>query len=989
MPTPGAVADRDLLLAALGLQTDLISRDALIAGVTAWARDKARPLGQVLREQGALAADTRDLLETLAEKHLALHGRDAARSLAALTAAPDVAETLRQIRDPDVQANLTRLTSVPWESAPRAAPTPGPAAPSATGPRYRVLRAHAEGGLGKVFVARDEELGREVALKEIKPQYADHPDSRSRFLLEAEVTGGLEHPGIVPVYGLGAYPDGRPYYAMRFIKGDDLKDAIQRFHEADTSGRDPGERSLALRQLLRRFVDVCNAVGYAHSRGVLHRDLKPGNVMLGKYGETLVVDWGLAKAVGRTGPDRFGPELTLRPDAAGAVTATHAGAAVGTPAYMSPEQADGCVDSLGPASDIYGLGAILYNLLTGQTPVRGQTVLEVLVKVKCGEVVPPRQAKPSVPPALEAVCLKALALKPEDRYASALDLGADVEHWLADEPVSAWREPPRERARRWVRRHQALVAGATAAVLVAVAALAVGVAVVSFAFRNEQRARQAEQAARESAEANEQRALDNERQAKENEQRALEAERQAKANERRALDAEQKANASLTLALNAYKELVFGVQEKMRDLPGALEVRKALLDKAVAGLDQLAREGGGAAAEHTTAAAHLALGDVLDQFDGQAGKAHEAYQRAHQLFKNLAAAEPKNVWAEYNLALSLNRLGKISLQLGQVQPALGYFQDALDRLQRLAAADPKNALVRLEWSVSLERLGNVSLQMGQRAEALRHYQQVLDLRQKLAADDPKSASAQRNLSVALEKMGDVSRQLGQRAQATRYYQEALEIDKKRAAAAPGNVEALFDVSVSCAKLGYAYKDGAEYGSARQWFEEALAVVRPLEQGGRLSQRQLAGVREAKQQFDFCRAAERALASLDEALKQPKELVPQLLRIRLAAMARQGQHAELALAADALAGLEPRNGHNLYFAACAHGVAASAAKEDATKQQQYVARAMALLAEARMAGHFKDRKNVERLKQEPDMAALRERDDFKKLLAELEREPTRP
>ncbi len=124
-----------------------------------------------------------------------------------------------------------------------------------------------------------------------------------RFLLEAEVTGGLEHPGIVPVYGLGQYEDGRPYYAMRFIRGDSLKSAITQFHMADGPARDPGERALALRRLLTHFVDVCEAIAYAHSRGVLHRDLKPANVMLGKYGETLVVDWGLAKPLGRCFPE--------------------------------------------------------------------------------------------------------------------------------------------------------------------------------------------------------------------------------------------------------------------------------------------------------------------------------------------------------------------------------------------------------------------------------------------------------------------------------------------------------------------------------------------------------------------------------------------------------------------------------------------------------------------------------------------------------------
>src|SRR5204863_1045136 len=141
-------------------------------------------------------------------------------------------------------------------------------------------RPHAKGNLGQVFIAADEELHREVALKEIQPRFAHHPDYQSRFLLEAEINGGLEHPGVVPVYGLGRYPDGRPYYAMRFIRGESLQAALRQFHEADQEKRDPGERTLELRKLLDRFVDMCNAVAYAHSRGVVHRDLTPANVML-------------------------------------------------------------------------------------------------------------------------------------------------------------------------------------------------------------------------------------------------------------------------------------------------------------------------------------------------------------------------------------------------------------------------------------------------------------------------------------------------------------------------------------------------------------------------------------------------------------------------------------------------------------------------------------------------------------------------------------
>jgi tetratricopeptide (TPR) repeat protein/tRNA A-37 threonylcarbamoyl transferase component Bud32 len=321
-----------------------------------------------------------------------------------------------------------------------------------------------------VSVAQDEELRREVALKEIQPQYADHTLSRSRFVLEAEVTGGLEHPGIVPVYGLGCYPDGRPFYAMRFIRGVSLREAIQQFHAADVPGRDPGERELTLRGLLRRFVDVCNAIAYAHSRGVLHRDIKPDNVMLGAFGETLVVDWGLAKATGEVAEGAVSEQAPLRPAAADGSAPTRVGSAIGTPAYMSPEQAEGRVDQLGPASDIYSLGATLYSLLTGRAPFTGAELGPVLGAVRRGDFTPPRKVKPAVPAALEAVCLKAMALRPANRYPTPIDLKSDIEHWLADEPVSAWREPFRVRAGRWARRHQALVAATAASLLVAILA---------------------------------------------------------------------------------------------------------------------------------------------------------------------------------------------------------------------------------------------------------------------------------------------------------------------------------------------------------------------------------------------------------------------------------------------------------------------------------------------------------------------------------------
>ena len=225
---------------------------------------------------------------------------------------------------------------------------------------------------------------------------------------------------------------------MRFIRGDSLKDAIGSFHKDSNLKKDPGARTLALQKLLRRFLDVCNAIAYAHSRGALHRDLKPDNVMVGRYGETLVVDWGLAKSVGRSGDDGYGPlpeSTVMNPTKSGSAE-TIPGSVVGTPAYMSPEQAAGRLDLLGPASDVYSLGATLYTLLTGHVPFHGKDQPDVLRKVERGEFSRPREVSPWLDPALEAIALQAMALRPVERYPSPKALAGDIERWLADEPVN-------------------------------------------------------------------------------------------------------------------------------------------------------------------------------------------------------------------------------------------------------------------------------------------------------------------------------------------------------------------------------------------------------------------------------------------------------------------------------------------------------------------------------------------------------------------------
>ena len=466
---PSSFSDRDLLYGILAVQLGLTSRTHLVGAIRDWSSRETLNLGELLLQSGKLSQQNKELLDALAQEHLALHDNNAAKSLATLSTLGSLSEELKTLGAEDVNATLAHLPSTATRTPnPSSEPSPNNYSPSEAN-RFRILRMHAKGGIGQVSLAVDDELSREVALKELQARYADDQDTRARFVLEAEITGGLEHPGVVPVYGLGHYADGRPFYAMRFVRGDSLQDATQRFHQRLASDPAGEGYDLELRKLLRRFIDVCDAIEYAHSRGVLHRDLKPGNIMLGRYGETLVVDWGLAK-VGTEQSVSSESEPLLQPASADDSAATQMGSTVGTPHYMSPEQAAGNLNGLGTASDVYSLGATLYHVLTGRPPFQGSDIGEILAAVQTGIIKRPRSINRRVAKPLEAICLKAMALEPEQRYATSRELAEDVERWLADEPVFARPDTGLQRIQRWTRRHRGVTL-ATAIGLLLVSAI--------------------------------------------------------------------------------------------------------------------------------------------------------------------------------------------------------------------------------------------------------------------------------------------------------------------------------------------------------------------------------------------------------------------------------------------------------------------------------------------------------------------------------------
>ncbi|MCF6287452.1 MAG: serine/threonine-protein kinase, partial [Candidatus Hydrogenedentes bacterium] len=323
--------------------------------------------------------------------------------------------------------------------------------------RYQFAREHACGGMGRVLLVYDEFLARRIALKELLPQHegisggstldAREPTTdpatrqqQARFLYEARITGQLEHPSIVPVYELGKREDGTLYYTMRLVKGRSLRKAIR--EAATLEGR---------LRLLPHFIDLCQAIAFAHSRNVIHRDIKPGNVMVGGFGETVVIDWGLAKATNES--DIFSRQGVAEEDINALQVST--AVAMGTPAYMPPEQATGDVNEVDERSDVYSLGAVLYELLTGIAPYPDETPANALAKLLAGAPAPISDAVPGAPEQLTAICGHAMARNPKDRYQTAKELSTDIERFLSGRLVDVYNYRLRELFAHFVRRFKA------------------------------------------------------------------------------------------------------------------------------------------------------------------------------------------------------------------------------------------------------------------------------------------------------------------------------------------------------------------------------------------------------------------------------------------------------------------------------------------------------------------------------------------------------
>jgi serine/threonine protein kinase len=762
---------------------------------------------------------------------------------------------------------MTRTTDL--RGGPRAGSAPGRPGGSSLVGRYDVQGLHAKGGLGEVHTARDVELNREVALKRIQGRYADDPSSRRRFLVEAEITARLDHPGVVPVYGLVADGRGRPCYAMRFIRGQSYRDEIDKFHKpaakpesAADSGvlgeAHPDDRRVAFRQLLQRFIAVCQAVGFAHTKNIIHRDIKPANIMVGSFGETLVVDWGLAKVVGDDTTDDFpaGPDgthadrATLPAGATAAEDATAMGVAVGTPAYMPPEQAAGRIDQIGPRSDIYSLGATLYHVLTGKAPFGGSDPTETMRKVQQGQFVPPSQLHPETPKPLEAVCLKAMAVRPEDRYATALDLAADVERWLCDEPVLVYPEPWYSQLARWARRNPTRLAVAGSLLVAGLVAAGAIAFVVNGARATEARERGKAEEARVAAEKAEKLAKDEEKKANAANAKTRIAMDNLKVEQGKTQTALDLARKRFKSAGDAFRTIVVDIQTDLADRAGTQDLRRKLLVKAEKGLKEVLataekdKDVDPVGANTLLTSVHLQMGDVYRSL-GDTDRANTEFEEAAKVAEaRVMAAAKEDTTALRDLADINDRRAEVAVLKGNSTAALGFSEKALAGREKWVDANGDPPALR-DLAATLDHRAAIFLELGQVEKAKEASDRALGLRTQLfdaakTASEPPPADpesprnrSERDLAQSLERQADIALRLGATDEALKHAGSAVthrgevaarfEDQKDRTGVRREHAAAIAirgDIHHARGRLEDALKD---YLSARDKLDAALAL----------------------------------------------------------------------------------------------------------------------------------------------------------------------
>ena len=683
-----------------------------------------------------------------------------------------------------------------------------------------------------------------------------------------------------------------PFYTMRFVKGRTLCEAIRSYHKERRQGK--GSGSVGLVKLLGAFVGVCHAVAYAHSRGFIHRDLKGQNVMLGDFGEVIVLDWGIAKQIGldataATVDDDAALPGVSRPDsgasfataseeqekdtiaseltAAGVSTfsadgsgsdsgagpeGTMIGQLLGTPSYMSPEQAEGRVDLVDRRTDVYGLGAILYELLAGQPPFSGKKTADILKRVRMEPPRLPREFHPEVPLALQAVCLKAMAKAREERYASATELAQEVERYLADEPVQACPEPWTQRALRWGRRHRTLVATAAGLLVTSTIALGVGTALVT---RERNEAKEQGQQARQAVGDMYTKVAENwledrldplqkeflektlgyyetfTRQAADEPAVRLE---HGKAYQRmgdihrklgRLDESEQAFRRALAILepLHASRrnDVEIGravglTQTRMGDLllrRGRNDQAEPLFHQAVELEQRLATTPGATAQDQWLLGRTLKSQADLLRRKGQFTAAKPVYEQSIATLERASAAAPLQSDFRTELALAHDALGLLLIELGETGPAEQAFRQALELLDPLVAAFPTVPRFREALAKASNSLGMIEQADGRWADSEAHYRRELQESERLCQDFPDRPEFRRELARACTNLGGLMAEQSRLSEAEPILRRGIALNSELTAKEPADVQFRLDLARCQHNLGYVLQNKGQTDEA--------------------------------------------------------------------------------------------------------------------------------------------------------------------------------
>jgi serine/threonine-protein kinase len=803
-------------------------------------------------------------------------------------------------------------------------------------PGYRILGVLGRGGMGLVYKAHHLALDRTVALKVILGGELAGDEPKARFLTEAQAVANVLHPNIVQIYDVGQTQE-LPYISLEYVDGGSLDQKVFR------QPQDP-RWSAAL-------VDtIALAMHVAHRKGVIHRDLKPSNVLLTQDGAPKITDFGLAKRL-ESDSDH-----------------TRTGAIMGTPSYMAPEQAWGRNAEVGPQSDQYSIGAILYFLLTGSPPFQGTSVIETLEQVRTREPVRPSELQPKLHKDLETICLKCLEKEPAKRYASCEALALDLERYLRGDTILARPVSARERLWRLAQRNKKVAALTTSILILLVAVAVIATTYATILSRKNEALRIANEREKDARQ---------------------EAETSAK-----------EAFQQNSIALHALRSLGRLIFDELKDIPGAQPVRQKILNQALLGLRNAAegmrplyrveRRGENARrAAIAMAGTHKLLGDELLEVAGNTREALEHYQSMAVIMDEAAAADPNDSEIKMQLANSRAVLGSVNLKvLGDAKAAERFLKECLDLRKERLAREHDNDEAKLGVASALGQLAICFKLQGNPEAALALWLQEVPVRESLSAEAKRDVEAQRELAALNHRLGQISVAKGDAAGARKFFDCAFAIREALAEEHPNNINTFRDLYLSITEFGHVslqtLKDPA---TAKDYYRRALAGFRELEVRepssilrGDIARGcyylatatlRLDQAAEAKLLYRECLELRRKLAI------DPKAKLDQIDLI--VAMARCGEHREAAEIARRMIVTPPKNSVIYVEVACALALCAGATSEPALKQTYTTETVTAI-----RKGFNDGWRDLERLQIDPDLDPVRGDPEFERLLLDFQK-----